>query len=89
MEKKIRKKLLIETCIIIGDARLIDDGKKPIRNKFKLSKELSKKLKKPLRGIHSRINRYEKDGFYIEDKVFVAKICGVLKVSKDELVTEY
>jgi len=85
--KKIRKKLNLSNCIIIGDAVRISKGLPPIKNKFKLSIELSALNKvHTANSIYSKLYRYELGGFYSENKSFIRNICDILHVKESDLI---
>lgn len=89
MANRIKKKLNIDKCITISDFYR-SEGEDPISNKLKLSIELAKVMKpEKANSIYSRLYRYQKDGFYTEDKKFTAKICTLLGVTNKELVINY
>lgn len=87
--ERIKKKLNIDTCIIIGDARRVKKGLTPIKNIHTLSKKLEIDRGESANAIYSKLYRYEKDGFYTENESFINDICVILLVTKEELVKEF
>jgi len=89
INKRIKKKLDIDKCIIIGDAKRVLEGVFPIKNKHTLSQKLAVSMNESANTIYSKLYRYEKDGFYTENKKFISDICKTLRVTREELVTKF
>lgn len=89
-KRRVKKKLQIEKCIIIGDARRLAEDLQPIKSIRQLSLEigvLTKSFK--TNNIYFKLYRYEKDGFYNSDEKLIKSICSVLKVTEKELVCNF
>jgi len=92
-EHKQKMKFNISDCIVIGDARRLDDKKKPIKTLRRLVYELAKNKKYQditKETLYQKLYRYEVDGFYLTNLDELADdICIILMVDRDEFVKDY
>lgn len=90
--KTKKKKLDIDKCIIIGNAKRVSKDLKTIKNKSALSVEIYKRDKLTFPSPNSvfwKLYRYERDGFYSKEVSFIKLICEILIVEEKELVIDF
>lgn len=87
--ERIKYKLDIDKCIIIGDFKRAKEGIFPIKNKLNLSIQLARCISGRPNSIYSRLYRYEKDGFFKKSEKLITNICKILRVTEDELVIKF
>lgn len=91
---RVKLKLDIETCLIMGNVNRMEKGLEPVKTKRQLAKLLLEDETinvggATLKKIYFKLYRYEKDGFYNEDKALIKAVCKVLKVKRLDLVKRF
>lgn len=93
MGHREKMKFNLSNCIVIGDARRLQDGKKPIKTLRKLVHQLAEDSKfqdLSNEALYQKLYRYENTGFFLTSNDGVADdICDILMVNKDELVIKW
>jgi len=82
-----RVKLALTTSIIIGDARRLEEGKKPLRTIWGLAQELER-INPELYEANktsNKLRRLERTGQERIDRYLIADLTHVLHVTYDEL----
>ncbi len=93
-KKRVKKKLDLEKCFIIGDARRLEAGLSPVKNMNKLSAEMWFPIEDEpitaIKNIYFKIYRHVHEGFYPKkNDDFTDMICEILKVTEDELIIDF
>jgi len=89
---KVRKKMALTSCIIIGDARRLKMKKAPIRTLRRLVNELMKEsgfIDISKESLYAKLYRYERRGYieaYVDVEKIAEQICDILLVNKEDLI---
>jgi hypothetical protein len=90
MKRKVKqkKKLEIESCLTLGNARRMELGKSPIKSMRRLAINVADENESS-NNIYFKIYRYQKTGFINKPHSIIEKICDLLIVSEQELISKY
>lgn len=88
-----KMKFNLADCIVIGDARLLKEGKSPVKTLRRLVYRLVKKRgfqDLSAEALYAKLYRYQNTGFFLTSNDGIAEdICDILMVNKKELVVKW
>jgi len=92
---KVRKKMALTSCIVIGDARRLKMKKAPIRTLRRLVNELMKErgfIDISKESLYAKLYRYERRGYieaYTDVQKLADQITSILMVNEKDLIVNF